>query len=97
MVIHVWAVSVLAGAIAVIWPNIMTLPLAIVIIGSRQHGMAILVHEAAHGVLFSNRKLNDFIGQYILAAPYGGDMFAYRQYHLKHHRYAQSENDPVIV
>ena len=96
MVIHVWAVSVLAGAIAVIWPNIMTLPLAIVIIGSRQHGMAILVHEAAHGVLFSNRKLNDFIGQYILAAPYGGDMFAYRQYHLKHHRYAQSENDPDI-
>jgi len=58
--------------------------------------MAILVHEAAHGVLFSNRKLNDFIGQYILAAPYGGDMHAYRHYHLKHHKYAQSEKDPDI-
>ena len=96
MVFHVWAVCILAGSVAIIWPNLLTIPLAILIIGSRQHGMAILVHEAAHGVLFSNRKLNDFIGQYILAAPYGGDMHAYRHYHLKHHKYAQSEKDPDI-
>ena len=96
MVFHVWAVCILVGAVAVIWPNVVTVPLAILIIGSRQHGMAILVHEAAHGVLFSNRKVNDFIGQYVLAAPYGGDMHAYRHYHLEHHKYAQSENDPDI-
>ena len=96
MVFHVWTVCILAGAVAVIWPNVITIPLAILIIGSRQHGMAILVHEAAHGVLFSNRKLNHFIGQYVLAAPYGGDMQAYRHYHLEHHKYAQSDNDPDI-
>jgi fatty acid desaturase len=65
-------------------------------VGSRQHGMAILMHEAAHRTLFKSKGLNDFVGQYILAAPYGGDMEGYRHYHLKHHRYAQTENDPDL-
>jgi len=97
MVFHVWAVCILAGAVAVIWPNVLTIPLAILIIGSRQHGMAILMHDAAHGVLFTSRKVNDFVGQYVLGAPYGGDMHAYRHYHLRHHKYAQSEDDPDIA
>lgn len=96
LVLHVWAVIFIAGTIAALWPNVLTVPLAILIIGSRQHGMAILMHEAAHGVLFNNRKVNDFVGQYILGAPYGGDMQAYRHYHLRHHKYTQSENDPDI-
>ncbi len=96
MVFHVWAVIIGAGAIAVIWPNFITIPLAILIIGSRQHGLSILVHEAAHGILFNNRKVNDFVGQYILGAPYGGDMRSYRHYHLRHHRYAQTELDPDL-
>ena len=96
MVFHVWAVIIGAGAAAVIWPNILTIPLAILIIGSRQHGLAILMHDAAHGVLFNNKRLNDFIGQYVLAAPYGGDLYAYRHYHLEHHKYAQRDNDPDI-
>ncbi len=96
MVFHVWAVVILAGAVAVIWPNPLSIILAFFIIGSRQHGMAILMHEAAHGLLFNNRRVNDFVGQYVLAAPYGGDLKAYRKYHLKHHKYTQSENDPDI-
>lgn len=96
MVFHVWAVIIISGAIAAFWPNVLTIPLAVLIIGSRQHGMAILMHEAAHGVLFNNKAVNDFTGQYILAAPYGGDMRAYRHYHLRHHKYAQSPQDPDI-
>lgn len=96
MVFHVWVVIFISGAIATLWPNILTVPLAILIIGSRQHGMAILMHEAAHGVLLSNRKVNDFIGQYVLGAPYGGDLQTYRHYHLRHHKFTQSEKDPDI-
>ena len=47
--------------------------------------------------IFKNKALNEFVGKYILAAPYGGDMLSYRKYHLKHHRYAQSEQDPDIA
>jgi len=54
------------------------------------------MHDAAHGILFNNRKINDFVGQYVLGAPYGGDMQSYRHYHLKHHLYTQSEDDPDL-
>jgi len=96
LVFHVWATIIATGAMAVIWPNVITIPLAILIIGSRQHGMSVLVHEAAHGTLFANKAINDFAGQYILGVPYGGDMRSYRRYHLRHHKYAQSENDPDL-
>jgi len=94
LLLHVWSVIIVAMAVGVLYP--LTIPLMIIIIGARQHGMAILVHDDAHGVLFKNRFLNEWISQYFLAAPYGGDMQAYRHYHLKHHKYAQSEDDPDI-
>ncbi len=96
LTLHVWSSMALAGAIFVIWPNIITFILAFTLIGSRQHGMAILMHDAAHGILFKNRKINDFVGAYLLAAPYGGDMQVYRKYHLIHHRHTQTPNDPDL-
>ncbi len=93
---HVWAVIVLAGSLFVIWPNPLTFLIAIVIIGARQHGMAILMHDAAHSILFKDKKLNDFVGKWFLAAPYGGDLFAYRKYHLIHHRHTQTDKDPDL-
>lgn len=96
LVTHVWGVIIAAIAGFILWPNAVSFIAAFLIIGSRQHGLAVLMHEAAHGILFKNRTLNDLAGQYLLAAPYGADMYSYRRYHLKHHRYAQSENDPDL-
>ncbi len=94
---HVWAVIAGAMALYIFLPNPLTFIFAFFIIGSRQHGMAILMHDSAHGILFDNKSVNDFVGKYLLAAPYGGDMLTYRKYHLKHHLYAQSERDPDIA
>lgn len=94
LVFHVWAVIFAAITIGIIWP--LTIPFMIIIIAARQHGLAILMHDTAHGVLFENRRVNDWIGRYILAGPYGGDMDSYRRYHLKHHRYTQSVDDPDL-
>ncbi len=93
---HVWAVMIAAGAVFVLFPNVLTFLFAVIIIGTRQHGMATLMHDAAHGALFKNKKLNDFVGHWVLGAPYGGDLHSYRKYHLKHHRYAQSDQDPDL-
>ena len=54
------------------------------------------MHDAAHGILFKTKRVNEFVGQYLLGAPYGGDLESYRKYHLKHHRFAQSEQDPDL-
>lgn len=94
---HVWATIILAGLMFIIWPNPLTFILAVIIIASRQHGLSVLMHDAAHGALFKNRSINDFVGKWFLAAPYGGDLKAYRKYHLIHHKYAQTEKDPDLA
>jgi hypothetical protein len=95
LVFHCWGVVTLAVAMGVIWPIL--IPLSIAIIGTRQLGLAILMHEAAHGGLSSNRRLNDFLGHWLCAVPVGASLTAYRPYHLAHHKYAQQAEDPDLV
>ena len=90
LVAHCWAVIFAAGFIAVIWP--LTIPLAVMIIGARQLGLAILMHDAAHGALHPNRKVNDWVAEWLC----GGGLHRYRKYHLTHHRYAQQGEDPDL-
>lgn len=70
--------------------------IAIVFIGGRQLGLAILMHEGAHGLMHPNRAINNRVGQWITGVPMGTDMHAYRTYHLTHHRYTQQAEDPDL-
>ena len=56
LIAHAWAL--IFGAIALVawWPNPLTYLLAVGIIGSRQLGLAILMHDGAHGCLSPTRK-----------------------------------------
>ncbi len=94
---HAWIVVVAAWALFIWWPNPLTLAIGIVVVGARQLGLAILMHDAAHGVLTNNRVLNEALGQWFLAWPVISDLYNYRTYHLKHHRYTQQANDPDLV
>lgn len=95
-VAHAWLV--IAGCMAAFaaFPNPLVLVIGIVLVGARQLGLAILMHDAAHGVLTGNRKLNLFLGQYACAWPLFSDMHAYRSYHLQHHRHTQQAEDPDL-
>ena len=96
LVLHAWGVIAGSIAIFIIWPNIFTFLFAFVMVAARQHGLSVLMHDCAHGILFENKRLNDFVGSYVLGAPYGGDMHSYRKYHLTHHRFTQSDADPDL-
>ena len=78
LVIHCW--SVIFGAVAVfaIWPNPLTFLLAVVLIGSRQLGLAILMHEAAHNALFKSRRINEFAGEWLCGRPILAELSSYR-------------------
>src|SRR5471030_211848 len=91
LVAHCWLVILTVGAVAVIWP--ITLPLAVMIIGARQLGLAILMHDAAHGALHPDPKVNDWVAEWLCS----GGLIAYRNYHLQHHKYAQQSEDPDLV
>jgi fatty acid desaturase len=97
MVAHAWAVILAAGALFVFLPNPLTYLLAVMLIGARQLGLAILMHEAAHGGLHPNLKVNDWLGEWLCAAPTGASLTSYRPYHLTHHKYAQQAEDPDLI
>ncbi|PLS23558.1 fatty acid desaturase family protein [Neptunicoccus cionae] len=96
LVLHCWGVIALALALFALWPNVLTFVLAVMLIGSRQLGLAILMHEAAHVALFKTRKYNEFAGEWLCGRPILADMFEYRRYHLKHHQHTQTEEDPDL-
>jgi fatty acid desaturase len=90
LVAHAWIVILAAGAMAIVWP--ITIPLAVIIIGGRQLGLGILMHDAAHGALHPNPKINDLVGEWFT----GGGLVRYRTYHLGHHKFAQQAEDPDL-
>jgi fatty acid desaturase len=93
---HAWIVIGLAIAMAVVspwWLKPLTIPLAIAIIGARQLGLAILMHDAAHVALHPDPKVNDWVGNHLTT----GGLAGYRSYHLAHHKYAQQAEDPDLV
>lgn len=96
LVLHAWVVIAAAMALFALWPNPLTLVVAIMIIGGRQLGLAILMHDAAHGLLFRRKAVNDRVAQWLCAFPVGTDLHLYRPYHLKHHRLTQQPDDPDL-
>ena len=91
-----WLQIIAAMALFFYFPNVLTFLLSVVVIGSRQFALAVLAHDGAHNLLFFNEKINDFASQWFCAFPLFSDNRPYRPYHLAHHRFTESENDPDI-
>ena len=96
LVAHAWGTILGAIALVVLWPNPLTWLIAVIIVGTRQLGLAILMHEAAHGGLHANRAINEWVGQWLCAVPVGADLASYRSYHLQHHKFTQQPEDPDL-
>lgn len=83
-------------AVMAAWPNPVTILLGIVLLGGRQLGFGVIVHECGHGTLFRTRALNEFVGHWLAAAPTFNNMRAYARGHLEHHRLAGTHEDPDL-
>ncbi len=89
-----WGMIAGAFAMAIIWPNPLTFLLAILILGGRQLGLGVINHDCAHYAFFSNKTVNDFVGHWLAGSAINTSVYAYRTYHLKHHKYAGTPDDP---
>ncbi|WOE74700.1 fatty acid desaturase family protein [Alterisphingorhabdus coralli] len=106
LIAHGWAVvALVAGGTAWLWTAdfawswpvaLAVTPLALALLGGRQLGLAILMHEAAHGLTHPKRKTNNFAGDWLAGAATGADLQSYRAYHLTHHRFTQQPEDPDL-
>jgi fatty acid desaturase len=91
-----YAITAALFAMMALWPNPLTILLGIVLLGGRQLGFGVLVHECGHGTLFSSRKLNRFAGEWLAAPLTFNNMAAYSRGHLAHHRLAGTREDPDL-
>ena len=58
---------------------------------------AILMHEAAHRLLFSRKGVNDWVGTWLVAYPAWVPIVLYRRSHMAHHREEFGPNEPDIA
>jgi fatty acid desaturase len=97
LVAHAWGVTALAMMMVAWWPGPFTGLLAVALIGSRQLGLLILMHDGAHGMLARTPWLNRVLAQGFCAWPTFADTGVYRRYHLRHHAHTQQEGDPDLA
>ena len=91
-----WALVGAAMALVAAWPNPLSVLVALFVIGARQLGFAVLMHEAAHRSLLKSRAVNDWVGNWLCAYPVWGDLVPYRPYHLQHHNKTWTKDDPDL-
>src|SRR3989454_8205757 len=91
-----WGVIGAALALVGRWPRPLTVVVALFLVGGRQLGLAVLMHEAVHRTLFRDRRWNDLVGNWLCAYPVWSDLYPYRPYHLQHHAKTWTEDDPDL-
>ena len=88
-----FGVVALAGIIDTWWAYLA----AFVAMAGGHARLNILGHEAAHRLLFSNRRANDLVGRWLLAYPSFQALLAYRRSHFAHHRDEMGPDEPDLA
>lgn len=69
---------------------------AFVLMGRGHALLNILAHEAAHRLLFPQRRLNDAVGKWVLGYPTLQPFTTYRRSHFAHHRDELGPDEPDL-
>ena len=80
-----------------VWANNLVVWVVVFLLMGRAHAQfAALMHEAAHRLLFRNRKWNDWVGRWLLGYPSFTPTDLYRRGHMAHHREEFGPDEPDI-
>jgi len=96
-------VSVLTQPVVITWAVVtvdhwLAWAAGMVLMGSVFARFLALNHEAAHRLLFSNRRLNDLVGTNLLGwLAFGDGSHAYRRAHASHHRDEFGPKEPDLA
>ncbi|MFT5710092.1 MAG: fatty acid desaturase [Halioglobus sp.] len=96
LLINNWLAIIGIFAVVAMYTNPFTLLLALPLLGGRQLGLSVLMHECGHRSLFRTAKLNDVLGQWLCAFPVMNDLHSYALGHLRHHKLAGTTEDPDL-
>jgi fatty acid desaturase len=73
-------------ALAALGPSLLILPVWLWF-GLSMNGLLNLLHESAHGLVFSSKGPSEALGRYVLAPLVFADFDGYRERHWDHHRF----------
>lgn len=96
-VVGVWAWVIVMIGLAVWWGNPAGYVVAFVLMGPVYSRLAILMHESAHRLLFSNKRVNDWVGTWLIAYPAWTPVGFYRRAHFAHHREEFGPDEPDMA
>ena len=92
----VW-IQTIGIIVAAVWIDNWFVWIAAFLLMGRAHAQfAALMHEAAHRLLFRNKKVNDFVGRWLLGFPSFTPIDSYRRGHMAHHRDEFGPDEPDI-
>ena len=89
-----WVQALGTMAIALWFNNPIAWLVAFVLMGPVYARFAILGHEAAHKLLFSDKTANDWVGTWLGAYPSWTPLALYRRSHFAHHREEFGPEEP---
>ena len=91
-----WVQVILAFVLFIQYPNPFTFFISTFVVAAKQFQMAVFMHDGAHGLIFKDRKLNDWASQWLCAFPVMTDTLPYRKVHSQHHKFTDTEKDPDL-
>jgi fatty acid desaturase len=91
-----WALIIGAAAVSIWIDHLAFTVLAVAFIATRQHALAILIHEFSHRNFSRNwPRLNDALGDFLTALPFFATVHGFRRDHAPHHSHTGTQGDPV--
>ncbi len=95
MAVWFWVALLIGGAVFIDqWWSYL---IAFVLMGPMYARFAILMHEAAHKLLFTNKRWNDLIGKWVVAYPVFTPVQLYRRVHFAHHKDEFGPDEPDMA
>ena len=91
-----WFWIAFSFALVGFFPNPLTIIVSLFILGGKQLACAIILHDCSHDSMFTNHKVNVFVGNWFGAYPILHDVKKYRPYHLQHHINTGLYEDPDL-
>lgn len=93
-----WALILAAAMLSLHADRLWATAAAVVFIGTRQHALLVLMHEFSHRQFSRTRAgLNDALGDFLTALPFGITTHGFRRDHQAHHRKTGTPEDPNWV
>ena len=92
-----WAIIILLFATGIFASHWLAWALIVFLLGSRQHALGVLGHDAAHHAASENRVVNDVSAEILCFWPIGSGMHEYRRFHLAHHKCFNTALDPELL